>query len=199
MQGLELTRRELISPVLILASLLAKSQVELRAEATVQGSLVCGPIDYTALIEQAQILLTEAKKAELKEAEGQVRQTSFVQGLLLNPDTDLRGNLFQHARFQKELLASTFSVELVRSLVCTICCVCSPKKSRFALIAHAAVRRDGSFSRGSREGHRPGHEEAQVCGVGRNPRRGKTLLFLSSAQLQASPALSLWQAPRQHL
>jgi hypothetical protein len=89
MQGLELTRRELISPVLILASLLAKSQVELRAEATVQGSLGCWPIDYTALIEQVQILLTEAKKAELKNAEGQVRQTSFVQGLLLNPDTDL--------------------------------------------------------------------------------------------------------------
>eukprot|EP00243_Klebsormidium_subtile_P011132 TRINITY_DN618_c0_g1_i1.p1 TRINITY_DN618_c0_g1~~TRINITY_DN618_c0_g1_i1.p1 ORF type:complete len:470 (+),score=119.07 TRINITY_DN618_c0_g1_i1:93-1412(+) len=72
LEGLELTRREMISPVLLLASLLAQKEIELRAEATVKGTLGNGAIDYTALIERVQILLTEAKKVDLKKAEGQV-------------------------------------------------------------------------------------------------------------------------------
>lgn len=84
LEGYELTRRELISPVLILAALLNPKLVELRAEAQVHGTLGHGPIDYTAHIEKIQMLLAEAKRFDLGSRRGQVRRNqSLLKRLLL--------------------------------------------------------------------------------------------------------------------
>lgn len=81
LEGLELTRRELITPLLNLAALLTSKEVELRAEAHVQGSLGHGPIDYTALIEKVQVLLAEAKRHELGKHRGQVRRNGLISNM----------------------------------------------------------------------------------------------------------------------
>ncbi|KAK9803164.1 hypothetical protein WJX72_006924 [[Myrmecia] bisecta] len=66
----EQTRREIISPVFVLAVLLMTG-MRLVAEARVQGSLGNGPLDYAVIWEAFKVLISECKKERLEDGEGQ--------------------------------------------------------------------------------------------------------------------------------
>jgi hypothetical protein len=69
----EYTRRELVSPILLAAALIA-GNISLHAEYGLSGRLGNGPVDYVALYKHFCVLLTEAKQEKLMMATGQVRR-----------------------------------------------------------------------------------------------------------------------------
>lgn len=70
--GSEYTRRELVSPILLAAAVIA-CDISLHAEYGLEGRLGNGPVDYVALYKHFAVLLTEAKQEKLMAAIGQAR------------------------------------------------------------------------------------------------------------------------------
>jgi hypothetical protein len=100
----EYTRRELISPILVAATLIAAG-VGLRAEHTIKGRRGRGPIDYAVLFKEFCVLLSEAKTHEkLLNFTGQARAgTHTHQGLCFV----LEGKKIQIIDYVIDLLVST--------------------------------------------------------------------------------------------